>query len=77
MGILAMILKKFKPNIWIIALSLLFFPIAIFSNYFPDFNRVLYGSVTVLQMLIYPFVKLLIVLSLVWFIMESRKKEKN
>ncbi|MBA7618161.1 hypothetical protein ES703_25482 [subsurface metagenome] len=75
MSILSLILKMFKPNIWIITLSLLFFPFAVFTYYFPDMNIVVFGSITILDILIYPFVKILIILSLLRFVAGVRKLE--
>ena len=72
MGFLSIVLKSFKPNPWIVALSLIFFPIAVVTYYFPDMNFSIFGNITILDILIYPFAKVLVILTLVWFIRQTK-----
>jgi hypothetical protein len=59
--------------VWIVVLSLLFFPIALVSYYFPHLDVILFGEITVLRMLIYPFVKIIILLALARSMWNYRK----
>lgn len=77
MGILAVILKRFKKNIWIVILSLLFFPIAIATYYFPETDKVVFGSVSVLQIIVYPLVKILIILVLFHYIFQAKREARK
>jgi len=73
LGIISLIIKRFRRNIWIIVLSLLLFPLTIVNYYFPQIDRVLFGNITVMNIIIYPFVKILIILALISFIVEKRR----
>ncbi len=72
MGILSIVLKSFRPNPWVVALSLLFFPIAVVTYYFPDMNLIIFGNVAILDILIYPFAKVLVILTLVRFMRQKK-----
>lgn len=65
--------RKARENTWIVLLSLLFFPIALYTYYFPDASVTLLGDFTLLQTLMYPLVKLLLLLALVRYIRLFRK----
>ncbi len=74
MGILFIIRRRFKSNLWVVVLALLFFPISLITYYFPHLDVVLFGEITILQVLLYPFIKLVILLALarsIWASMAS------
>jgi hypothetical protein len=73
MGLLSIFLRTFKPNPWLAALSLLFFPIAVIGYYFPDMNRTLFGTVRVLDVLLFPVVKILLLVSLFSFVLGEKR----
>ncbi|KPJ89262.1 MAG: hypothetical protein AMS17_02600 [Spirochaetes bacterium DG_61] len=73
MGLLVIFLKSFRPNPWIVGLSLLFFPIAVISYYLGELNRTLFGSIRVLDLLVYPLVKIIILLSLIQVIIKEKR----
>jgi len=74
MGFLSIIHRKLRINIWIIVLSLLFFPISLVTYYFPDLNTVLFKNTSLLEIIIYPFVKIVLLLALIRYIQLSKKK---
>jgi hypothetical protein len=43
--------------------------------YFPDINMTLFGSITVRDVVVFPFVKLLIILALVSYLVLEKKKK--
>ena len=73
MGVLSIIRKRFRTNRWVIVLALLFFPVALVSYYFPHLDIVLFGETTVVNMLIFPFIKIVILLALARSIWNYRK----
>ena len=73
MGVLFIVRRRFRSNRWVIVLALLFFPIALVSYYFPHLDVVLFGETTVVNMLIYPFIKIIILLALARSIWNYRK----
>lgn len=72
MGVLFIIRNKMRMNRWIIALSLLFFPAALITYYFPEVNRDVVGDISVLQIVMYPLMKIIILLSLFRYIRYSK-----
>jgi len=74
LGIFSLITRRFRRNIWIIVLSLLFFPAAIVIYYFPEIDKVIFGNISIMNIVVYPLVKILIILSLIHFIFEKKKK---
>ncbi len=74
-GIIYIIRKRYRKNVWIIILALIFYPISIFMYFFPDINMTLFGSITVRDVVIYPFVKLLIIFALVSYLTVEKKKK--
>ena len=74
-GIIYIIRKRYRKNVWIIILAFIFYPISIFMYYFPDINMTLFGSITVRDVVIFPVVKLLIILALVSYMVFEKKKE--
>jgi hypothetical protein len=77
MGILFIVRKRFRSNIWVVVLALVFFPIALVSYYFPQFDVILFGNTTILKMLIYPFIKIIILLALARSIWNYRKSQPS
>ena len=74
MGLLSLTLKKYTKNVWIILLSLLFFPVSIITSYFPEINVTLFGDITLTHILLFPGVKILILLSFFFFMDETRNR---
>ena len=72
MGVLFIIRKRFRSNLWVVVLALLFFPISLITYYFPQFDVALFGEITILQILLYPFIKLVILLALARSIWDTR-----
>jgi hypothetical protein len=64
LGALSFFLKRFKTNLWISILAIVLFPLSVYSYYFTDFDRILFGKVTIQDLITYPFVKLLLILAL-------------
>lgn len=77
MGILFIIRNRFKSNLWVVVLALLFFPISLITYYFPHLDVVLFGEITILQVLLYPFIKLVILLALARSIWDSRTSHSS
>lgn len=73
MGVLFIVRKRFGANLWIVILALFFFPIALLSYYFPHLDVTLFGETTLLKALIYPFIKILLLLALIHSIGKYRK----
>ena len=74
LGIMLIIRKRTGAgNLWRIILALIFFPIALYTYYFPESNPVLFGSITALQVLEYPFIKIILLLAIVGYIARSRR----
>ena len=74
-GILSLAIKKFRTNIWIIMLSLIFYPVAVITYYFPDLNRIIFGNISILDAVVYPFVKILIILSMIQCLFDLKEKK--
>jgi hypothetical protein len=53
-----------RMNRWIIVLALLFFPVALINYYFPELDRNVFEDISLLQIIIYPLMKLIIIFSL-------------
>ena len=74
-GMLTLLIKRYRTNIWIVSVSLIFFPVAIVTYYFPSIDPVIFGEVSLLTIIVYPFVKLLILVVILLHISESRRRE--
>jgi hypothetical protein len=77
MGVLFIIRKRFRSNLWVVVLALLFLPISLITYYFPHFDIVLFGEITILQVLLYPFIKLIILLALARSIWDTRASRSS
>ena len=77
MGILFIVRRRFKTNVWVVVLALLFFPISLITYYFPHLDVALFGEITILQILLYPFLKLVILLALARSIWDSRASRSS
>jgi hypothetical protein len=77
LGILSFVLRKLKTSAWISVLSLILFPAAVYSYYFPQFDRILFGKISIQDMIIYPFVKVLIVFALCAHMIRRKKAGKD
>lgn len=75
LGILALCLKRFRKNIWIVAIALLFFPVAVVTYYFPEIDPAIFGDVSLLTVVVYPLVKVLLLMVIIHYISEDRKRE--
>jgi hypothetical protein len=73
-GLIYILKKQIKKNVWIIILAFLFYPVSIFMYFFPDINMTLFGSITLREIVIYPFVKLLIIFAMISFLVAEKKK---
>jgi hypothetical protein len=74
MGILSFFVTIFRANLWVQIASLLFFPIALIAYYFPDLNITLMGNIPLVDFLLYPFVKILILLAFFRYISAEKKR---
>ena len=74
-GILSLAIKKFRTNIWIIILSLIFYPVAVITYYFPDLNRIIFWNIYILDAVVYPFVKILIILAMIQCLFDLKEKK--
>jgi hypothetical protein len=74
-GILTLLIKRYRTNIWIVFISLIFFPVAIVTYYFPEIDPVIFGEITLLTFIVYPLVKVLILVVILRYISENRKRE--
>ena len=74
-GILTLCLKRFKKKVFLVSICLIFFPIAVVTYYFPETDRMILQNVSILQIIVYPIVKLLILFLIVYYIFETKKKE--
>lgn len=74
-GILSLTIKKFRTNVWIIILSLIFYPVAVITYYFPDLNRIIFGNISILDAVVYPFVKILIILAMIQCLFDLKEKK--
>lgn len=70
-------MERFKKNIFITILLLIFLPFAVLTYYFPEINVVLFGSITVLNAAMYPFVKILLLVSIITFMVQRKKKQNR
>ena len=74
MGVLSFFISNFRTNLWVQIASLVFFPIALVEYYFADLNIILVGNIPLLDFLLYPFVKILILLAFFRFIAAEKKR---
>ena len=77
MGIIFIVRRRFISNLWVVVLALLFFPISLITYYFPHFDVALFGEVTIIQVLLYPLIKLVILLALARSIWDSRASRSS
>ena len=76
-GFLSFVIKRFKPNFWVKVLALIFFPVSVFSNYFPALNATVFEKITLFDIVLFPFIKLLILLALVSYIARGKREKKE
>jgi len=72
MGILSLFLKTFKTNRWVAVLSIIFLPVAVVTYYLPEIDVKVFGEITITTLILYPFVKILLIFSLVRYILRGR-----
>jgi uncharacterized membrane protein len=77
LGVLSLIVRRLKTNVWISLLSLILFPAAVYSYYFPQFDRILFGKISIQDVLTYPFVKVLIVFALCTHMIRRKRAAKD
>jgi hypothetical protein len=77
LGVLSLILRRLKTSVWITVLSLILFPTALYSYYFPQFDRILFGRISLQDVILYPFVKLLIVFALSSRVIRRKRSAKG
>jgi len=73
LGIVSLISPRFRTNIWVSILALIFLPLSIFNYYFPMYDLFLFRKISVRDFILYPLVKLLIILALFRFIKKIRE----
>ena len=74
-AILTLCLKRFKKNVVLAAVSLIFLPIAVIMYYFPETDRTIFQNVSLLQIVVYPLIKLLFLFIIFHYTFETKKKE--
>jgi hypothetical protein len=72
MGIILIIKKRLRSNRWLIVLAFLFFPVALVTYYFPELDLIVFGNTSIVKIVIYPFIKVIILLAFVRYIFFSR-----
>jgi len=72
MGIILIIRKRLRSNRWLIVLAFLFFPVALVTYYFPELDLIVFGNTSIVKIVIYPFIKIIILLAFVRYIFFSR-----
>lgn len=59
---------RYKRNVYLVILAMLFFPLSIFSYYLNRYNIEIFKNVNVFMLITYPIIKLLVILSLIKYI---------
>jgi len=59
---------RYKRNVYLVILAMLFFPLSIFSYYLNRYNIEIFKNVKVFMLITYPIIKLLVILSLIKYI---------
>jgi hypothetical protein len=77
LGVLSLVLRRLKTSVWISVLSLILFPLAVYSYYFPQFDRVLFGTISVQDVIMYPFIKVLILFALAAHLVRRKRAAKD
>ena len=77
LGVLSLVTRRLKTSVWISVLSLILFPAAVYSYYFPQFDRILFGRISVQDVIMYPFVKVLIVFALCAHMIRRKRAAKD
>jgi hypothetical protein len=72
MGIILIIRKRLRSNRWLIVLAFLFFPVALVTYYFPELDLIVFGNTSIVKIVIYPLIKVIILLAFVRYIFFSR-----
>jgi hypothetical protein len=76
-GVLSFVLRRLKTSVWISVLSLVIFPAAVYSYYFPRYDMILFGKISIQDVIIYPFFKVLIVFALCVHVIRRRRSAKD
>ncbi len=74
-GIVLLSTGRHRKNIYVIFLSLIFFPLSIFSYYLKGYNVKIFDDITVLKFITYIFIKVMIILVLVKYIKTLPKRK--
>jgi len=74
-AVVFIIRKKLRENIWIIVLALIFFPISLIRSYFPEMDVILFGKISVLDAIVFSFVKLILLLAILRYIFTAKGKK--
>ncbi len=56
---------RYRKNVFLIILAIIFFPLSIFSYYLPKYNIEISGGINIFMVIIYPVIKILIILLLI------------
>jgi len=67
--------RKLRENVWIIILALLFFPISLIRSYFPEMDVILFGKISVVDVIVFPFVKLILLFAILRYIFTAKGKK--
>ena len=77
LGVLSLVMKRFKTSVWVSILSLVLFPAAVYSYYLPQFDRILFGKISIQDVIMYPLVKVLMVFALSAYMMQRKRAAKD
>ncbi len=66
---------RYKKNVFLIILALVFFPLSIFSYYLRNYNIEVFKDVNVFMIIAYPLTKVLIILALIKYIKTLPKRK--
>lgn len=77
LGILSLVSSRFRTNPWVSILALTFLPLSVFNYYFPSYDLLLFKEISVRDFILYPLVKLLIILALFGFIRKIKEASEE
>ncbi len=77
LGVLSLVLKRLKTSVWVSVLALILFPAAVYAYYFPQYDRILFGKISVQDVIVHPFVKVLIIFALCAHMIRRKRSAKD
>jgi len=66
---------RYKRNVYLVVLALIFFPLSIFSYYLSNYNINVFKDINLFMIIAYPIVKVLIILALIKYIKTLPKRK--